>query len=66
MEDKISVEEFIRENKEVLKLTAIERKLGIPPRTLNKVLALGKDVPKNCRTDLIIYLKTLGENISLK
>ncbi|MEO9849196.1 MAG: hypothetical protein ABJF65_00095 [Reichenbachiella sp.] len=60
--EKISIDEFIRENKSLLKYTAIEKELDIPKRTLQLVVG-GRNVPKDYRKRLIDYFKNFGENL---
>lgn len=66
MEEKeISVEDFIKTRKDILKLTAIERKIKMPYRTLQNVVD-GRNVPDKYRKALIHYLKSITEKINLK
>lgn len=63
MSDKISIEDFLREEKSLIKLTELEIRLGMPHRTLQRVIE-GRNVPKKFRQQLIDLLTKLGSNIS--
>lgn len=64
MKESISLEEFIRVNKDLFSKAEIERHLGIPSRTLQRVID-GRKVPAKYRVTLIMFFKELGQNISL-
>ena len=63
MMEKVTIEEFIRTRGHIFRKPEIEKELGIPDKTLQRVVD-GRNVPSKHRDKLIGYFKSIGENIS--